>query len=174
MRRLIANASAALLLLLIGCSSDDSSSATTEATETTDSDDTQSASADLTPEEEAYCAELAALPEGGDPGFDAFFTEHPEPTLADWAEILPNVIDNLRAGLVAFDAVEAPPSMADARQDVHDAMTAVGDSLDVGLAAAEAGDQAAYDAAEAENQGKLSATMEEAMNVLGGVCGLGG
>jgi hypothetical protein len=176
MRKLIVNGSAALLLLLIGCGDDDTSSATTDATETTVTTPagTGSASADLTPEEAAYCAELAALPDSGDPGFDAFFTEHPEPTLEDWAEFLPGVVDDLRTGLAAFDAVEPPPSLADARQDVHDAMSAVADSFDAALAAAEAGDQAAYDAAEAENQGGLSATMEEAMNALGGVCGLGG
>lgn len=176
MRKLIVNASATVLLLLIGCSDDNTAttSATTAATESASSGESPSGSADLSPEEEAYCAELAALPEGGDPGFDAFFTEHPEPTLADWAEFLPAVVDDLRAGIAAFDAVEPPPSLADARKDVHDAMTAVGDSLDAGLTAAEAGDQEAYDAAEAENQGGLAATMEEAMNALGGVCGLGG
>ncbi len=135
--------------------------------------ETQAGSVDLTPEEEAYCAELAALPDSGDPGFDAFFAEHPDPTLADWAEFLPGVVDSIRAGLADFDAVDPPASLTDAHQDVSEAMTAVADSLDAALTAAEAGDQAAYDAAEAENQGGLSATMEEAMSALGGVCGLG-
>lgn len=173
MRRLIVNGSAVLLLLLIGCSDDDDASATTAATESTTAGETQAGSVDLTPEEEAYCAELAALPDSGDPGFDAFFAEHPEPTLADWAEFLPGVVDSIRAGLADFDAVDPPASLADAHQDVSEAMTAVADSLDAALTAAEAGDQAAYDAAEAENQGGLSATMEEAMSALGGVCGLG-
>ncbi|MDA3039194.1 MAG: hypothetical protein O3C27_06625, partial [Actinomycetota bacterium] len=80
--------SAAFLLLLAGCGEDDTSDATTDATESAAPDDSARpvVSGDLSPEEEAYCAELAALPEGKDPGFDAFFAENPEPSLEDWAE----------------------------------------------------------------------------------------
>lgn len=193
MRKLIVVGTAALLLLLVGCSDDDDTDSATSDTESTVEDtaadttvtapadtdvsapgETTPVASDLTPEEAAYCAELQALPEGGDPGFEAFFAEHPEPTLEDWAEFLPGPIADMRAGIEPFAAIEPPPSMAEMHQDVNDALTAVAESFEEALAAAEAGDQAGYDAAEAANQNELTPAMEESMAVLGGACGLEG
>ena len=167
MRKLIVAGSAALLLVLVGCSGDD------DDTDNATSETTEAATGELTADEAAYCADLEALPDE-DPGFDAFFTEHPEPTLDDWAEFLPGVVEQLRSSVEDFDAIEPPASFVDAHQSLSGAMTEVADSLDAALAAAEAGDQAAYDAAEAENQGELSPALDEAMSTLVTTCGLTG
>ena len=74
------------------------------------------------------------------PGFDEFFSEHPTPTAADWAEFLPTQID----GFGTFDQCikdSAPPTeLQDEVVAVTAAMDVVLADLQTALDAAEAGD----------------------------------
>jgi hypothetical protein len=77
---------------------------------------------------------------GGDPGFDPFLSEHPEPNAQDWAGFLPQPLAMLSTMTECIAASDPP----DALQDEVDAVTAasqvVVDDFEEALAAAEAGD----------------------------------
>lgn len=101
MNRALIGGLAALALISTGCGEND------------DTGSAASASEDVTHEEwfADICAEFAAL---GEPAFDGFFTDSPEPTLDDWAAFLPEAITYVEdlAGTIestphaAFDAAE--------------------------------------------------------------------
>jgi len=131
-------------------------------------DDDGSAAATRTDAE--YCAELRTLPEGGGPT-DEFFEKFPDPTLADWAEGLPDVIDTATEQRDAL--AEVPPSagLADERQAVLDAFDDVIASFGVSLDAAKAGDQDTFDAEERRNQDENVPALMEAVQPLMRECG---
>src|SRR5687768_17734568 len=74
-RSLLIAATMPLVLGLASCGDDDDDPATAAAART----------------DAAYCTDLEALPDEGGPT-DAFFEAHPDPTMADWAEGLPDII----------------------------------------------------------------------------------
>jgi hypothetical protein len=77
---------------------------------------------------------------GGDPGFDPFLAEHPEPTAADWAGFLPapkKMLTDLSACIVAS---HPPTELQDDVDAVLAAMDVVVADLDTALKAAQAGD----------------------------------
>lgn len=133
-------------------------------------DDDDAAEAAAVPDRDSYCAELASLDDGEDPGFDQFFADHPEPTLEDWAAFLPGPIAQLSDSIEQFGAIEPATELEAEHDAVLAAMTAVRDSFQVGLDAAEAGDQAAFDA----NGQAPGDAMEQAMVELGTACGIAG
>lgn len=159
-------AAGGLVLALGACSSDDDGSESAAASTTT----TTAAPAEA-PTLEAYCAEIRTAAEGGDPGFDQFFTDHPDPTLEDWAAFLPEAVDAMEQSIAAIDAVVPAAEAADAQADVLAAMTTVKDSFASALDAAEAGDQQAFDAEEATNQDHNVPAMEDAFNTVTDLCG---
>lgn len=163
MRSLILTTAIVSSLVMTGCGSDDddASAATIEGAATTPSP--AATGSDL----DAYCADLQAAFGGEDPGFEQFFADHPEPTLEDWAAFLPGPIAALTSTLDGLDALDAPAEVADEHAAAVDAVTAVRDSFQVGLDAAESGDQAAFD----ENGQAPGEEMEAALVPLGVACG---
>lgn len=152
MRRLILTTAIVSSLVIAGCGSDD------------DGDASAATGSDL----DTYCAELkAAFGDDQDPGFDQFFTDHPEPTLEDWAAFLPGPIAQLTSARDGIEALDPPAEVADEHAAVVDAVTAMVDSFQVSLDAAESGDQAAFDA----NGQAPGDEMEAALTDLGATCG---
>ena len=135
-----------------------------------DDDDDQAAASARTTEE--YCADLRADLDGEGPT-DAFFEEHPDPTLEDWAEGLPDIIARAEEGRDRFAAIVPSAELADERQDLLDGLDTVIASFEAGLAAARAGDQAAYDAEEQRNQDENVPVLETAFQALTDACGGG-
>jgi hypothetical protein len=127
---------------------------------------------DPAPTTEAYCTSLQALPQGGDPLGD-FFREHPDPTLEDWAAVLPEVIPNMRESLDRFAAVEPSAELADEKAAFVGALGTVIENFEQASAAASAGDQARFDELETRNQDENVPAMESAMEAVTGACGLG-
>jgi outer membrane murein-binding lipoprotein Lpp len=164
MRSLILTTAIVSSLVIAGCGSDDdnASAATIEASATTPAP--AATGSDL----DAYCADVQAAFDGEDPGFDQFFTDHPEPTLEDWAAFLPGPIASLTSSVDNLDALDPPVDVADQHAAVVDAVTAVRDSFQVGLDAAVSGDQAAFDA----NGQAPGDEMEAAIATLGATCGI--
>jgi hypothetical protein len=167
MRSLILTTAIVSTLVFAGCGSDDdnASAAITEASAATPA--RIAAGTEL----DTYCSELkAAFGDNQDPGFDQFFADHPEPTLDDWAAFLPGPIAMLTSALDGIEALDPPQEVADEHAAVIDAVTAVRDSFQVGLDAAESGDQAAFDA----NGQAPGDEMEAAIGTLGATCGFEG
>lgn len=165
MRSLILTTAIVSSLVIAGCGSDNdnASAATIEASATTPAP--AATGSDL----DAYCADLQAAFEGAqDPGFEQFFADHPEPTLKDWAAFLPAPIASLTSSLDNLDALDPPAEVADQHAAVVNAVTAVRDSFQVSLDAAESGDQAAFDA----NGQAPGDEMEAAITTLGATCGI--
>ncbi len=158
-------AAGALVLALGACSSDDDGGGDRAAAETTTS---AAAPVDLA----TYCTEIQDAAGGGDPGFDQFFTDHPDPTLEDWAAFLPDTVDAMEQSISAIEAVEPAAEAADAHAEVMAAMTTVKDSFAASLADAEAGDQEAFDAEEATNQDENVPAMEAAFTTVKDLCGI--
>ena len=172
MRRMLLAGVAALVLVGVSACSDDGDDATTA----TGAADPVSAPGGADPTVFVYCTSMDAA--FTDSGFndvpselEAFFTEHPDPTLDDWAAFLPDTIATVDSVVVALEAVTPPADLAEAHQTLIASVSAVGDAYEDGLAAADAGDQAAYDASESLNQAVASPAMEEAFGPLGEACG---
>lgn len=141
-------------LVLSGCGSS-SDDADRKATTTTVAakDTTTSEAAAATPTTAEFC--IAAEKAFGDfqPGIDAIFEEHPNPTLEDWAAFLPEPTQEFDAVIAALNEVEPSDEVSDDFEAALAAMQTVSDIFHDAIDAAEAGDQAAYDAAEEANQG---------------------
>jgi hypothetical protein len=108
---------------------------------------------------QAVCDKLG----GQDPGFDRFFADHPEPTLEDWAAFLPGVVSMMDT---MADTLENTPTAPEDEAAVAAAVTAISavrDNFDSARQAATAGDQAAFDAVEEQNQSSAVPAMEAAM-----------
>lgn len=109
----------------------------------------------------AACEVLADF----DPGFDAFFGAHPEPTMADWAEFLPTPIEELNKFKAAADLphpeeLDAPLAAAVA------AVSKLQDTYEATIDAANAGDQATFSQLEEQAQGVDFPAMEEALHAV--------
>jgi hypothetical protein len=89
---------------------------------------------------EQYGARVEVECPGGDPGFDPFLAEHPEPTAADWAEFLPAPLMMLTESRDCIVASHPPAAIADDVDAVVAALVVVIDDFEKALAAAEAGD----------------------------------
>lgn len=74
------------------------------------------------------------------PAFDTFYSEHPDPTAADYAEFLPSQIDGLQAMASCLEASGPPASITADAAAVIAAMGTVIDDLQKALDAATAGD----------------------------------
>jgi hypothetical protein len=121
------------------------------------------ASDDAVTEEEyrdAICARTAGL----DPGFDAFFAEHPEPTLDDWAAFLPGVVATMNELYEALDETPAPAEFQAAVDDAVDAIGTVRDNFQASADAAAAGDADELARIEEQNQSVDVPAMEAAMD----------
>lgn len=105
----------------------------------------------------AACEQL----KGVDPGFEQFFADHPEPTLADWVEFLPRVESEFDE-MIAVGDLPRPGGEEDTIQAAVDAMVAAKANFTVALEAAKAGDEDAFHASE-ELTGGLVEKMEAAM-----------
>ncbi|MBI4884004.1 MAG: hypothetical protein HY826_08115 [Actinobacteria bacterium] len=112
--------------------------------------------------DEWFAAACEVLAEA-DPGFDAFFAAHPEPTLADWAEFLPHAIEELNKLEVVADLshpIELDAPLAAAVAAVHKLQ----DTWQASVDAANAGDQATFDELEEQAQGVDVPAMEDALH----------
>ena len=150
MRRALIIAAFTPLVVLASCGDDDDGAANSAAAARTDAE---------------YCADLEALPDDGGPT-DAFFEAHPNPTLADWADGLPDVIARSTKGRDQFAEIEPSVGLADERQTLLDAFDAIIASFETSLDAARAGDQEAFDAEEARNQDENVPALTEAFEGL--------
>lgn len=106
----------------------------------------------------AACEVLADF----DPGFDAFFEAHPEPTMADWAAFLPTPIEELNKFGVAADLphpaeLDAPLAAAIA------AVEKLQGTYQATIDAANASDQATFDQLEEQAQSVDFPAMEAAL-----------
>lgn len=126
---------------------------------------------DEEPTTEAYCEDLRALPEGDDPTA-AFFADHPDPALEDWADGLPAIIATIQDSRDQFADVEPSAELADRRESAVQAMDVVLGSFEDALEAASANDQAEFDRLEAENQDENVPALMAAMAGLGDACGI--
>jgi hypothetical protein len=150
MRSLIAPVIALSLLFVAACSDDDADRTTA-----------------------AYCEDLKVLDDGDEGGpTDAFFEAHPDPTMEDWAEALPGMIDDIKASRDEFADIEPSADMKRERSAFLDAMDAFIASFEDSLAAAKAGDQAEFDRLEAENQDKNAPAIGAGMEAVASACGV--
>lgn len=156
MRRSLLAATLPLVIGLAACGDDDDDSATAAAART----------------DAEYCAGLEGLPDDGGPT-EAFFEAHPDPTMTDWAGGLPDIIARSKDTRDHFAEVEPSPGLGDERQAVLDALDAVTRSFGASLDAAEAGDQAAFDAEEAKNQDENVPALMTAFEEIETACGDG-
>jgi hypothetical protein len=122
-------AGVALSGALTACGDDDAGSVAA-ATPTT-------ASA-LTPTD--FLASLEAECPEFQPAFDEFYSDHPDPTTADYAGFLPTQIEGLDAMARCIEDHEAPTAIATEVQAVTAAMDAVIADIQNALDAARAGD----------------------------------
>jgi hypothetical protein len=100
------------------------------------------------------------------PDFDQFFADHPEPTLDDWAAFLPQAVTAFEQFIDAIDSTPRAPDDEAGIDAVVAAMTKVRDNFADAQEAAEAGDQTAFDAAEAKNQDTDIPAWEAAMGAV--------
>jgi hypothetical protein len=128
---------------------------------------------DAAPTTEAYCAALAALPEGDGSGpTDAIFEEFgDDPTLAEWAEGLPAAIAEMRSFRDTLAGVTPSDDLANEYRAAIDAMDRVVGNFEDSRDAAAAGDQAAFDLLEVENQDNAVPAMFEAIGAVASGCG---
>jgi hypothetical protein len=127
---------------------------------------------DDAPSTAAYCEDLAALDDGSGGGpVDVIFERYGDnPTLDEWAEGLPEVLEVVRDFRGEFAAIEPSADLEDERAAALGALDAVVRNFEGSLEAAEAGDQEAFDRHEAANHGELSPAMGEAMARLVEAC----
>jgi hypothetical protein len=106
----------------------------------------------------AACEQLGSL----DPGFDAFFADHPEPTLDDWAAFLPTPIAVVEQLIVAANLPH--PAEDDAKLAAAiAAVNKVQDTWQATIDAANAGDQATFDQLAEQAQSVDVPAMEAAL-----------
>lgn len=132
-----------------------------------DDDDPATASVRTT---EAYCADLSAT-QGEEGPTDAFFEEHPDPTLEDWADGLPDVIARAQDARDRLSAIRPSAELAQEHDATVDSLDAVIASFKASLDAAGAGDQAAFEAEEERNQGENVPALDAAFQDLADACG---
>jgi hypothetical protein len=132
-----------------------------------DDDDQTTASARTT---DAYCADLNANQDDEGPT-EAFFEEHPDPTLEDWAEGLPDIIARAQDTRDRLAAIRPSSELAEEHDAMVDRLDAVIASFETSLGAARAGDQDAYDAEERRNQDENVPALESAFQDLADACG---
>ncbi len=116
---------------------------------------------------EQFGARIDAQCPGGDPGFDPFLAEHPEPTAADWAEFLPaplKMVSDLRDCIAAS---HPPAAIADDIEAVVAAFDVVIVDVDKALAAAKAGDLATADEWLAQMHDVDQPKIDEAISQVG-------
>lgn len=89
---------------------------------------------------EEFGARIQTECPGGDPGFDTFLGEHPEPTAADWAGFLPEPLQMLTQMRDCIAASNPPAEVADEVDGVVAAFDVVITDFEKALAAADAGD----------------------------------
>ena len=165
-------------LALAGCSSsDDGATTTTKAKATTTA--APAKAGDAPASREATCAEIAKAVGSYQPHIDEIFADgNDDPTLAEWAAFLPKELQAMEGALDSAKAVEVPaddPELATALDDTVTAFGAVYQDLADSQAAAAEGDQAAFDAAEAKNQGAEGQggdgeTLRDASGKVGELC----
>lgn len=108
-----------------------------------------------------YGARLNTDCPGDDPGFDPFLSEHPEPTVEQWAAFLPSPVGMLSSLVACIDTSNPPATLSDEIEGVVTSMRVVVGDLEKALAAAEAGDLEAVNAALTEmNSGHTEAMFE--------------
>lgn len=166
--------------VLVGCGSSSSSDGAKDdvAVTTAKAAETTTVPAKAAPTTAEFCANAKAAFGDYQPGFDAIFEQHPKPTLADWAAFLPKPTQEFDNVIAAIEKVQPSDEAADDYDAALAAMKTVSQNFHDGIAAAEAGDQAAYDAAEAKNQGTGdtpgdTATMKTALDKMTAYCGGG-
>jgi hypothetical protein len=184
-----AAAFAGLVLGACGSDSDDAATTTTRAPAATAAPTTEpepttkptTTATDDAPTTAEFCTAADKAFGGFEPGIDAIFEDHPEPTLADWAAFLPGPTKEFDAVIARLEKVEPSAEAADELAAAIDAMQAVADNFHDSIDAAEAGDQVAFDAAERANQGSgegedaqggdldaMGAAIDAAITVCGG------
>lgn len=121
---------------------------------------------------EEFGARIDAECPGGEPGFDVFLGEHPEPTAADWAEFLPEPLEMVTTLSACIRESDPPAELQAGVGAVADALDVVAADLDKALDSAKAGDLA-----EAErwigqmhdvDQPKVDEAIEAVMATVGG------
>ncbi|MFN8019525.1 MAG: hypothetical protein U0P45_15595 [Acidimicrobiales bacterium] len=158
---------------LAACSSSDDGA---DATTTTKAKATTTKAADATPaSRDATCAEIAKAVGSYQPHIDDIFANgNDDPTLAEWAAFLPKELDAMQQALDAAKAVEVPaddPDLAAALDQTISDFDAVHQDLADSQAAAAKGDEAAFKAAEAKNQGADGEALQKSSGVVGELCG---
>jgi hypothetical protein len=110
---------------------------------------------------------------GGDPGFDRFLAEHPEPTVEQWAAFLPSPLGMLSSFAACIDASNPPAPLTDEIESAVTAMGVVVGDLEKALAAAKAGDLEAVDATLTEMNAGHTEAMGAAEKKVGDAIGAG-
>ena len=123
------------------------------------------------PSDQAFCADAKAAFGDYQPGFDAIFDEHPEPTLEQWAAFLPSPTKAFDEVRTRVEAVDVSPGLADEFAAATDAMDTVSANYHRSIDTARAGDQAAFTAVEDKNQNTDLPAMGKAFDSLKAACG---
>ncbi len=159
----------ALSASLAACGDDDTTTTAAVADTAAAADPTAAA----TETSVAVPADVAALIEHfdtvctGEPGFDQFMTEHPEPTAQDWAEFLPQQHQML-SGIVACIAdSDVPARLTEEIDVVIETMNVVVADLAAAAAAAEAGDLEKVNAVLGEMNPGHTDAMQQAQDAFG-------
>lgn len=145
------------------------------------SDDSSGSAQDAAPTLNAatkrYCGELQRVGSTfTDPGIDAIFEDHPDPTLADWAAFLPTPVAKIRTFADEVEAIEQPTDVPEAvSRNLANALVKLrkaADLYEAEIAAANAGDRAQFDS-EGERAKALAPQIGKSMQAAGAACGLG-
>ncbi len=126
-----------------------------------DDDDAGGPDADVTHEEwfQAICDRLGPI----DPGFEAFFAEHPQPSLDEWADFLPTPIGVMEQFADVLESTPHAPEDTEVIDDAVDAVITLRDDYQAALDAALDGDQEAFDEADSRSQNTSGPAMEAAL-----------
>jgi hypothetical protein len=89
---------------------------------------------------QAYVARIESECPGEDPGFDAFLSDHPEPTAEDWAGFLSEPLEMVTTMSECISESDPPATLQSQIDDVVSAMDVVAADLESALASAKAGD----------------------------------
>lgn len=119
-----------------------------------------------------YCNEVKQLADafGPDPGIDAIFESHPNPSLADWAAFLPGPIAKMQKFADDLEASDPPKELAPDIKTVVKRWAAVIAFYEAEQRAAAAGDQKAFDAGDRRRSG-LVKKLGKSMSAVGRACG---
>lgn len=157
---------------LAACGGDETATATTAAAaDTTAATETTAAATETTaglPEDVAALVQhLQTECAGGDPGFDQFMTEHPEPTAEEWAAFLPQPHQMLGDVVACIADSDPPEGLADEIDAVVETMNVVVADLAAALEAAEAGDLEQVNAVLEEMNSGHTEAMQQAEDTFG-------